>query len=66
MKIPNQRTFDIGGALGIELFLFPQVSLEGRIKGGYGYVNGSTGGEKPFNRDLSNVVYQVGINYYLK
>lgn len=66
MKIPNQKTFDIGGALGVELFLFPQVSLEGRIKGGYGYVNGSTGGEKPFNRDLSNVVYQVGINYYLK
>ncbi|WP_264845295.1 hypothetical protein [Capnocytophaga catalasegens] len=66
MKIPNQRTFDIGGALGIELFLFPQVSLEGRIKGGYGYINGSTRGGKHFNRDLSNVVYQVGINYYLK
>ena len=49
---------------GLELRITEQLSLEGRIKGGFWSVTKANTNEYPFRYDPKNVVYQVGIVYY--
>lgn len=62
--IPEQRMIDLTGFMGLELRITEQLSLEGRIKGGFWSVTKANTNEYPFRYDPKNVVYQIGILYY--
>ena len=62
--IPDQQMIDLTGFMGLELRITEQLSLEGRIKGGFWSVTKANTNEYPFRYDPKNVVYQVGIVYY--
>ena len=62
--IPDQQMIDLTGFMGLELPITEQLSLEGRIKGGFWSVTKANTNEYPFRYDPKNVVYQVGIVYY--
>ena len=65
-KVPSPKTFDVAGLVGIEVPLFPSLSLEARAKSGRGGINNYTDyyGGAPFNTELNNLVLQFGAVYY--
>ncbi len=61
--------FDMGGFIGVEYKLLPNLSVEARFKRGFLDMsklhvdNSPLGGEKYKDRTLSNKVIQIGVNY---